>query len=275
MPQGPTSTVKGILFDLDGVLWRGDVLLPLARETVIELRERGYSLAFVSNNSLHGYAGMKRKFERHGIPLAEGELCLATRVLAKAIADKLNRATVYLIGSQGFKEDLEAHGLRVLEEPEEIDYLTDYVVVGGDWDFNYKKLTRALRCVKQGAKIAAPNADLYFPHEEGLLPGNGAVLAAIAAMAKRPPDLVVGKPQPHILTAAMERMDLPPDQCIMVGDSVDTDVAAAHAAGVRSVLVLSGNTTERDLKDASLKPWRVINGIAELPALLENLAGAP
>lgn len=259
------------MFDLDGVLWRGDVLLPRARETVIELKQRGYSLAFVSNNSLLGQEGMRRKFESFDIPLEDEELSLATRVLGEAISKKLNRATVYLIGSQGFKKDLEAYGLRVLDEPEEIDYLTDYIVVGGDWEFNYQKLTRALRCLRQGAKIAAPNADLYFPHAEGLLPGNGAVLAAISAMAKRPPDLVVGKPEPHLLTAAMERMGLSPDQCIMVGDSIDTDVAAAEAAGVRSVLVLSGNTTERDLKSAAPKPWRVINGVAELPDLLEGL----
>lgn len=261
------------MFDLDGVLWRGDQLLPGARETVIELKARGYSLAYVSNNSHHGLKGMAQKIQSFGIPLEDGELSLATRVLGETLAKKRNRATVYLIGSQGFREDLEAHGLRVIDEPEEIDYLTDYVVVGGDPKINYEKLTRALRCLLKGAQIAAPNADLYYPHADGLRPGNGAILAAVSTLAKRPPDLIVGKPQPHLLTAAMERMELAPEECIMVGDSIDIDIAAAEAASVRSVLVLSGTTTERDIESASFKPWRVIDGIADLPGLLDELAG--
>jgi len=262
--------VRGIMFDLDGVLWRSSKLLPGARETIVELKARGYSVAYVSNNSMLGLRAMQEKFAKMGIPLEDGELCLATQVLAETIAKKLNRATVFMIGSKGFREDLERCGLRVLLEPEEIDYLTDYVVVGADWEINYQKLTRALRCLKQGAKLAAPNADLYFPHEDGLVPGNGAVLAAVAAMAKRPPDLLVGKPQPNLLISAMERMGCTPDQCLMVGDSLDTDVGAAYAAGVRSVLVLSGTTTTRDVERAEKKPWRVINGVADLITLLEQ-----
>lgn len=268
MTQG--MNVKGIMFDLDGVLWRSSVLLPGAKETVAELKARGYSVAYVSNNSMLGMRGMREKFEKFGIPLEEGELSLATQVLAETIAKKLNRATVFMIGSKGFREDLERCGLRVLLEPEEIDYLTDYVVVGADWEINYQKLTRALRCLKQGAKLAAPNADLYFPHDEGLVPGNGAVLAAVAAMAKRPPDLLVGKPEPHILNAAMERMGCSPEECLMVGDSLDTDIPAAHAAGVRSVLVLSGTSTLQDAERAAKKPWRVIGSIADLIPMLEK-----
>ncbi len=270
MSEALTSTVKGIMLDLDGVLWRGDALLPRARETVIELKERGYSLAYVSNNSSLGKKGMHQKFQALDIPLDDEELVLATQVLGRAIAKKLNRATVFLIGSKRFREDLEEHGLRVLDKPEEIDYLTDYVVVGGDREINYEKLTRALRCLKQGAKIAAPNVDLTFPDDGGLLPGNGPIVAAVSAMAKRPPDLIVGKPEPHLLTEAMERMGLSPDQCIMVGDSLDTDIAAAQAAGVRSVLVLSGTTTEHDAKNASIKPWRTIGAVSELLDLLDG-----
>lgn len=261
--------IKGILLDLDGVLWRGSKPIPGAAETVKQLKASGYAVRFVSNNSLLGSRGMHRHFERLGIDAQRSEIVLATEVLARALARKQARGTVYLLGSAGFREDLEAAGLRVIDEPEEIDYLTDFVVVGGDRELNYTKLTRALRCMLKGALLAAPNVDRTYPMEDGLLvPGTGAIVAAITAMVRRGPEIMVGKPKPDLLLAAAQSAGLDPAECVMVGDTIDTDIQAAHAAGMRSILVLTGNATQEDAAAASPPPWRIAPSITDVPRLI-------
>lgn len=263
-------TIKGILLDLDGVLWRGSKPIPGAAEAVARLKAGGYAVRFVSNNSLLGSRGMQRHFERLGIDAEPSEIVLATQVLARALARKQARGTVYLMGSAGFREDLEAAGLRVIDEPEEIDYLTDFVVIGGDRELNYAKLTRALRCMLKGALLAAPNVDRTYPMEDGLLvPGTGAIVAAVSTMVQRGPEIMVGKPKPDLLLAAAQSAGLDPDECVMVGDTLDTDIEAAHAAGMRSILVLTGNATQADAEAATPAPWRIAPSITAVPELIE------
>lgn len=261
--------IKGILLDLDGVLWRGKEPIAGAGKTVARLKEQGYRVRFVSNNSILGIHTMREHFANLGIPAEPGDIVLATEVLAKNLARKQSRATVYLIGSSGFRHDLEAQGLRVIDEPEEIDYLTDFVVVGGDRNINFDKFTRALRCLQKGAVLAVPNTDITFPAEGGLLlPGTGALVAAVSAMAGKEPEIMIGKPKPDLLLAAAQDADLSPAECIMVGDTVATDIQAAHAARMRSVLVLTGNTTEADVAGADPAPWRVLPSVANIFDLL-------
>lgn len=263
--------IKAVLLDLDGVLWREKELVPKAPESVDQLKQRGLQVRFVSNNSLLGIKRMHEKFADLGIPATREEIVLATEVLAKTLARKQSRATVYLIGSNGFRADLEAQGLRVIDEPEEIDYLTDFVVVGGDRHINYEKLTRALRCLQKGALLAVPNRDVTYPVEGGLLvPGTGSIVAAVSAMAGREPDIMIGKPKPDLLLAAARDANVSPSECIMVGDTIATDIQAAHDAGMRSVLVLTGNATDDDAKAADPTPWRILPSIADLPDLISQ-----
>lgn len=262
------STIKGVLLDLDGVLWRGSRPVDRAPETVTRLKEMGLKVRFVSNNSILGREKMQEHFADLGIPAEPDEIVLATDVLARALARKQSRATVYLMGSDGFRQDLEAQGLRVIDEPEEIDYLTDFVVAGGDRSFNYKKLTRALRCLQKGAVLAAPNVDRTYPMEDGLIPGTGAIVGAITAMTLQEPQIMVGKPKADLLLAAVKSAALTASECVMVGDSIDTDIQAAHNAEMRSILVLTGNATQSDADQATPKPWRIIPSVAELPSLI-------
>lgn len=264
-----TERVRGVLFDLDGVLWRGKQPVEGAAETVTLLKERGFAVRFVSNNSVLGGRGVRRLLADMGIPADHDELALATEVLARKLARRQSRATVFLIGTSGCKEDLEAQGLRVIDEPEEIDYLTDFVVVGGDPQLTYEKLTRALRCMQKGATLAAPNVDATYPVEDGLLvPGAGAVVAAVTAMTGAEAKIMVGKPKPDLLLAAAESAGLTPRECVMVGDTIASDVEAAHAANMRSILVLTGNETEATAKKANPAPWRIVPSVADVPELL-------
>lgn len=260
--------VRGVLFDLDGVVWRGREPVPGAAESIALIKRAGIPVRFVSNNSSLDRAGVQQRLLKFGVPAEVEEVFVVTHLLAREIARRENRATVYLIGAAGMRKELEAHGLRVIDEPEEIDYLTDFVVAGSDPDLSMLKLTRALRCLQKGAKFAAPNLDVTYPVEDGHVPGSGAIAAAVSAMAGRPPDIMIAKPKPDLLLKAAESMGLPPAQCLMVGDSLQSDVPAAKAAGMPSLLVLTGGAAASDIEKAEARPDYVAESVADLPGLL-------
>ena len=260
--------VRGILFDLDGVLWRGKEAVPRAAESVTAVKSAGLAVRFVSNNSSFGPVEVQRRLLRHGIPAELEEVFVVSDQLAREIARREPRATVYLIGTAGMRKELENHGLRVIDEPEEIDYLTDFVVVGNDPNLSMEKLTRALRCLQKGAQYAAVNLDATYPVEDGHVPGSGAVAAAVSAMAGRGPDLMIAKPKPDLLLKAAESMGVAPDECVMVGDSLHSDVPAAKAAGMPSLLVLTGGVTAAAIEQAADKPDYIAESVADLPELL-------
>ena len=242
--------------------------IPGAGEAVRRMKEAGIKVRFVSNNSGRGVDGLYEHLIRFGVPAERDEVLAASEVLARAIARKERRATVYLIGSSAFRRELEAQGLRVIDEPEEIDYLADFVVAADDPALSMSKLTRALRCLQRGAKFAAANLDVTYPAEDGDMPGSGVVAAAIQAMAGREPHIMIAKPKPDLLLMAAQSMGVPPERCLMVGDSLRSDVPAAQAAGMRCLLVLTGGVTEADLAAAPAKPDYVAPSAADLPVLL-------
>src|SRR5690606_18634869 len=144
-----------------------------------------------------------------------------TNVIAREIARRENRATVYLIGTDGLRDDLHRHGLRVIENPEEIDYLADFVVVGDDPELTALKLTRALRSLRQGARLAVADETAVIDRGEEAWAGPGATVAAICAMTGRDPDLVLGRPRDHITLSAQKSASLPPEEWATVTSPSD------------------------------------------------------
>jgi len=260
--------VQGVLFDLDGVVWRGREPVTGAAPAIAAVKEAGLPVRFVSNHSSLDRRGAHRRLLEMGVPAEEDEVFIATRALARELARREPRATVYLLGAGGLRRELEEHGLRVIDEPEEIDYLADFVVAADDPALSMSKLTRALRCLQRGAKFAAANLDVTYPAEDGDMPGSGVVAAAIQAMAGREPHIMIAKPKPDLLLMAAQSMGVPPERCLMVGDSLRSDVPAAQAAGMRCLLVLTGGVTEADLAAAPAKPDYVAPSAADLPVLL-------
>lgn|SRR5690606_17947481 len=258
--------ISAVLLDVDGVLCLGDRPIPGAAEAVTRLKEAGYAVRIVSNNSQLGFRGMHEKLLRLGLPVDAHELILATQVLARRLAETSPRATVYALGSAGLQRDLQDEGLRVIQTPEEIDYLCDYLVVGTDWEINYERLTRALRVLLRGAGYAAVNRDKVFPSDDGPTPGTGAIVGAVKGMTDRDPDFFAGKPEPALILAACESAGHPPERCLMVGDTASTDLAAARAAGCPCCLVQTGNGT-RDAGGDDPPEMR-LPSVADLPAAL-------
>ncbi|HEC63505.1 MAG TPA: HAD-IIA family hydrolase [Candidatus Acetothermia bacterium] len=253
----PLRRCRGFIFDVDGVLCRGEEVIPRAPEAIERLRGGGKQVIFISNNSTKSRADYIAKFERLGIPVTEDDLVLSTYATAQYVAGERPGAKVYMVGAPGLGKELELAGLVLVDDP----FQAEYVVVGSAFDGsgriredNVHRITGALRALYHaGAKFIATNPDRIFPAEDGVIPGTGAVIGALSYMLDREPDAIVGKPSKYILEIALSRLGLPAGECAIVGD-MDTDMLAGAGLGMVKVFVRSGAMTEEKLRALGIEP---------------------
>ena len=236
------------LFDLDGVLYRGDEAVPGAPETVAALRELGKGIAFVTNNSSKTPEAVSARLIGVGIAASPGEvetsaLTTAALLAARGVSD------AYVIGGEGVRRALADAGVAVLEgEPR----AAGAVVVGFDPEVDYAKLRRASLLVEAGTPFIATNPDASFPAAGGeRWPGAGALVAAVETTTGVRAE-VVGKPNAPILRAALARAG--GGRPLMVGDRLDTDLAGAVTMGWPSFLVLTGISSREDVRSCPFAP---------------------
>jgi 4-nitrophenyl phosphatase len=224
----------GWVLDLDGVIWRGDTPIPGAAGAVAALVASGDDVLFVTNMSAMPVAAMEDKLARHGI---DGRGKVVTSAMAAAQLVQPGERAVACAGP-GVVEALTARGVTVVPTGP-----ADVVVVGYHRDFDYDRMTTAMRAVLGGARLVATNLDATYPVADGLVPGNGAITASIATAAGVAP-IVAGKPHQPMCDLVRARIGT---DGYLVGDRMDTDGGFAHALGYRFVLVLSGATSQADL----------------------------
>ncbi|HUM18467.1 MAG TPA: HAD-IIA family hydrolase [Candidatus Nitrosotalea sp.] len=226
--------MRGFVFDLDGCVWTGEVLMPGAAETLGLIRQQGKGLCFLTNNSRARARTMQSKLVRLGVEAKEAEVLTPLEILGEVIAQRWGRSPVLAIGGPELTDVLKDAGHTVL--PIEAAGDATVVVVGNDFDFSYERLTAAARAVAGGAAFLTPNIDPRLPLEDGqFLPGCGAIVEAVATAAGLRP-IVIGKPEPPLFELALRRMGLGVDDAAMVGDSVDSDVRGARRVGMTAVL---------------------------------------
>lgn len=203
------------------------------------VRQQDKTVRFVSQDTCFGRRALTRQLQDWGLSLKEDELFCASYVLGRELARRDNRATVFVLGTDGLKEDLQQQGCRVIEQPEEIGYLADYVVVGYDPAMSFDRLHRALQCLQHGAKWALPDNRVTLPPLGSPLrptdveplpaPGPGAVAHMVRALADdTKPGIQLGVPRPHILLHALRSTEIEAEQWAYVGD-VDGLEAAKNA----------------------------------------------
>jgi HAD superfamily hydrolase (TIGR01450 family) len=220
--------------DLDGVLWRGDHPIPGAAEGVAALRAAGLRVGFVSNNSGNPVGHVVDKLGRFGVPAEPDDVLTSAQAAASLLAHSLDPgARVFVCGGPGVVEALEAARFEVVRDPP-----AAAVVVGIHPGFDYDELDRASRAVRDGARLIAANLDATYPVGDGLLPGSGALVAAVAVASGATPE-VAGKPEAATVALVRERWG---DDGVVVGDRPSSDGALADALGWPFALVLSGVT---------------------------------
>ncbi len=254
--------LRGVIADMDGVLWRGDSPLPGAGDFVRALTEAGVPLVFATNNSSRSVEDYLAKFARLDIPVQAEQLISSAVATAAYLAEHYPAGTqVHVVGESGLRQTLTAHGFTLNDEA------PDIVVTGIDRSFDYATLAQAADFIRAGAHFIGTNADKTFPIPEGFAPGAGSILAALEAASGVTPQ-VIGKPAAPMFHIALERLGSPPERALMIGDRLETDISGAAALGIRTALVLTGVSSAEDAAQSPTPP----DGIyADLPSLWQAL----
>ncbi len=290
------------IFDMDGVLYRGSQVMPYAHETLERLRRAGWQVYFATNNST---ATRDEYVARLGTLGLGGDLDhVVTSAYATAL--QLERRDprprdVLVVGAEALRQEIRAVGIHVRDAadlpgihpppPAAADgidpsamraYLVsldlppppDTVVVGLDLHLTYAKLAEAQRAILAGALFVASNKDRAYPVEGRLLPGAGSIVGALE-IATATAALCIGKPEPFLFEETIRRAGTRDGPVVVVGDSTDYDMVAAHRVGATGVLILTGLTEQTALAKASgdSHPDHVVRSLADLFQLPE-LAGA-
>ena len=269
---GPSAAVRhmtprpppfaGYVFDLDGTIYLGDRLLPGAQLTVESLRLAGARVVFLSNKPLQSRADYAWKLTRLGIPTRVEDVINSSWVLTRWLSREAPGSTLFVIGEDPLKDELQAAGFVLSERATEIDF----VVASFDRAFDYRKLQIAFDSVRAGARFIATNADRYCPVPGGGLPDAAAIIGAIEGCTGRRVEVVVGKPSPITARAMLDRLQLPPEVCIIVGDRLETDIKMGREAGLSTAVVLTGVTTPELLAVSAVQPDYVLRRLDDLLA---------
>jgi len=262
------STIKAVVSDMDGVLWRGDTPLPGFTSFFEFLQTHNIPFMLATNNSRRTRQQYLDKFAGFGVTITTDNL------LTSAIATGLylqqefpEGGKLFIVGEDGLYEAAQTAGLTVVDSSDEP---VEAVVVGLDFTVTYNKLKQAALLIQQGARFIGSNGDLSFPFEDGFAPGAGSLLAALHAATGVHPT-VIGKPEPLVFEIAVEKMGLPREQILMVGDRLETDILGAQRVGLKTVLVTSGVDTEASIIGKNIQPDMVCTGIDTLVAQWQTM----
>jgi glycerol-1-phosphatase len=246
-----------ILFDLDGVLYRGEGAVPSAPPTLAELRRRGVRPVFLTNNSSRTPLQVAEKLRGIGIEAEPGEVVTSALATAELLAER-GGGRAFVIGQDGVREALSAAGIAIVDgDPEE----ADLVVVGYDGGATYGSLKRASLLVQRGARLVATNADGSYPAADGLWPGAGALLAVITTTTGAEPE-IVGKPFAPLFEAGRRRGG--GGRPLVVGDRLDTDIEGAARLEWDSMLVLTGVSGREDVERLGIVPTVIAEDVSAL-----------
>ncbi len=261
-------TVRTFVFDLDGVVYRGEQPLPGAAETIETLQHFGHQVCFFTNNSTQSRTEYAHKLRNIGLSVDETRIMTSAYATALYLEERGEQGKAVLaVGEKGLHEELDRVGMKLVGNG--VRERVDYVVVGLDRDFTYEKLLKAHRAIVCGAKFIATNRDATFPLEDGLvIPGGGTMVAAIETATGVKP-LLIGKPETYAIRKVFELAHASPEDAVVVGDRLDTDIRVGRKIGATTVLVLTGITSRAEAEAASpeLRPDVVIQ---RLPEMLEH-----
>ena len=266
------SQFKIWVFDLDGVIWRGDSIIAGAAAAVAALQARGCRAMFASNNSTRTPQYFADKLGKLGIQATPADIVTSTTVTASYLRARFPAGgRIYIVGEDGLRTQLESAGFEVTQRNSGDLEEVIAVVAGLAREFCYADLARAQTYILGGALFVATNRDATFPVENGVLPGAGAVISALETASGQTP-ATMGKPEPTMLRQIVADAGLQSDEVVMVGDRLDTDIACAHRAGIASVWVATGvvNWETARAAQGNEKADLLLNDLNELIARLDD-----
>lgn len=264
------NKIDGCILDMDGVLYRGNTIIPEVPRFIDAMNRAGIPYAMATNNSTNTPRQYVEKLAAMGIDAPEASIVTSGVATATLLKSRYERGTtIYVVGMAALEEALFADGYFV---PAAED--AQVVVSGANFELRYEHLRTACLAIRSGAAYVATNADKTFPTEVGLIPGAGAIVAALAAATDTDP-LVVGKPSPEMIQSCLKIIGVDAPRSLMIGDRLDTDILAGERAGTPTMLVLTGVSTIQDVADTGIVPSVIVETLDPLSdALAARIVGA-
>ena len=251
--------------DMDGVIYHGNNLLHGVHEFLHEINRLGINFLFLTNASSRSPKELQQKLSRMGIEMDESNFYTSALATASFLSSQNPGCSAYVIGDAGLTNALYDVGIHMDEVS------PDYVVVGDTRTYNFEKLESAIRLVLAGAKLIGANYDLTGPTESGIVPATRALIAPIE-MATGRKAYYIGKPNPLMMRTAMAKLKCSPEETVIVGDRMDTDIIAGIESEIDTILVLSGVTASEDLSAFPYRPGYVVEDVGVIAGIMSNIA---
>jgi 4-nitrophenyl phosphatase len=273
----PFTNIQALIIDMDGVLWHGDQPMPGLTDFFQTLRAQQIRFILATNNASLTQEQYVNKLAKMGVEVGHDEILTSSMATALYLSQHHNPAEsrVFVIGEDGAKQPLLDHGFTLtdlyeLNDDKENPNMGAHIVVcGKDSTLTWDKLATATLNIRAGAQFIGTNADTTLPTERGLTHGNGAILAALQAATGVEP-IIIGKPEPIIYQQALALLGVDPALTVAIGDRLETDILGAVRTGIRSLMVLSGVSTEKDFKTTDYQPTWVMPDIRAVTQALKN-----
>lgn len=231
------SQIRGLILDMDGVLWRGDEPIGNTNQIFNKIKQLGLKVVLASNNSTQTVNQYLEKLRNLQVNLDEEQIVSSAVVTACYLKNLYpNGGDVYVVGENGLSVTLDSLGFKINTDGQVLA-----VVVGLDRYVTYEKIKIASRLIRAGALFIGTNPDPTYPAPDGIHPGVGAIIAAIEAASGVKP-VILGKPETKMFELCLERMELEPHETVIVGDRLETDIECGQRLGLHTALVLSGVT---------------------------------
>lgn len=273
-------SVRGVILDVDGTVVRGDQPIPGADAGLAAVDDAGLRRLFVSNNPTKPPVDYEQRLGRAGFDVDVEEVITAGSVSARYLSEHHADERVAVVGESGFIDLLREVGLSVVAVDPDADDASggttgaatpavDVLVASIDREFHYRTLRQCLQLLDDSdVTFLGTDPDVVIPAPEGNVPGSGAVIDAIANVVGRDPATILGKPSRITRDAALDRLGLPPEQVLVVGDRLDTDIALADGSGMQTALVRTGVTDDADLDASPIQPDYVLDSLGSLDTVL-------
>jgi 4-nitrophenyl phosphatase len=271
----PFTNIRGLIIDMDGVLWHGNQAIAGLTEFFQTLRNLNLRFILATNNASHTPQQYVSKLAGMGVTVDLNEIMTSAMATALYLAERMNptETRVFVVGEDGAIQALQEQGF-ILTAAYEINSATskgaDVVVCGKDHSISWDKLATATLNLRAGAKFYGTNGDNTLPTELGLIHGNGAILAALQTASGVSPT-IIGKPEPIMYQQAIARLGTDLSETIAIGDKLETDILGAIRTGIRSLMVLGGVSTEADLKASEYQPTWVMQDIRAATEALRKM----
>ncbi len=249
---------KAVVLDMDGTFFLGDHLLPGALELLDQLNEKGIPFSFLTNNTSKGKEDYVRKLVGLGVKPADARIFTAGDATISYLKQNYPKKRVFVMGTMSLRESMAEAGIALDSVEPEV------LVLAYDTELYYQRLAEFCLFLRKGLPYIATHPDLNCPSPRGPLPDIGAMMAMIEVSTGRLPDVILGKPNAGIILELARGWGLEPEDILMIGDRLYTDIALGKNAGVQTALVLSGETRREDLADSEFVPDMVFEDLLDL-----------